>query len=131
MRGLLDALFERRDLLRLVDGGLVDNLPARPVWALGHAGAAGTRNVFVLGLEGFAPKLTQPLWYGLEQLAAQNVGRSRPFVHHLRSFQRVLSPAEVIPTEKALERAVQGGRAELLPDMPLIARLVRPFPPPG
>jgi hypothetical protein len=131
MRALLDALFERRDLFRLVDGGLVDNLPARPVWAMGHGGLAGTRNVFVLGLEGFAPKLAQPLWYGLEQLAAQNVSRSRPFVHHLRSFQRVLSPADVIPGEKALERAVQGGRAELLPDMPLIARLVRPYPAPG
>jgi predicted acylesterase/phospholipase RssA len=128
MRALLDALFERRDLLRLVDGGLVDNLPARPVWAMGHGGLAGTRNVFVLGLEGFAPKLTQPLWYGLEQLAAQNVGRSRPFVHHLRSFQRVLSPSDVIPDERALERAVQGGRTELLPDLPFVARMVRPFP---
>ncbi len=128
MHALLGDLFQRRDLFRLVDGGLVDNLPARPLWGLAQAGAIGTRNTFVLGLEGFGPKLSQPLWYALEQLAAQNVARSKPFVHLLRSYQRVLSPLEVVPGEAALKKAVQAGRAELLPDMPLVARLCRRFP---
>jgi predicted acylesterase/phospholipase RssA len=129
MHALLDELFRRRDLFRLVDGGLVDNLPARPIWGLAQAGAIGTRNTFVLGLEGFGPKLSQPLWYGLEQIAAQNVARSKPFVGLLRSYQRVLSPLEVVPGQAALRKAVQAGRSELLPDMPLVARLCRPFPP--
>ena len=128
MHALLGDLFRRRDLFRLVDGGLVDNLPARPIWGLAQAGAIGTRNTFVLGLEGFGPKLTQPLWYGLEQIAAQTVARSRPFVNLLRSYQRVLSPLEVVPGQRALKKAVQAGRSELLPDMPLLARLCRPFP---
>jgi predicted acylesterase/phospholipase RssA len=131
MHALLEAIFQRRDLFRLVDGGLVDNLPARPVWGLAQAGAIGTRNTFVLGLEGFGPKLSQPLWYGLEQIAAQTVARSRPFVSLLRSYQRVLSPLEVVPGEAALKRAVQAGRTELLPDMPLVARLCRPYPAPA
>ena len=130
MHALLDDLFRRRDLFRLVDGGLVDNLPARPLWGLAQAGAIGTRNTFLLGLEGFAPKLSQPLWYGLEQIAAQNVARSRPFVGLLRSYQRVLSPLEVVPGPGSLKKAVQAGRAELLPDMPLLARLCRPYPTP-
>jgi predicted acylesterase/phospholipase RssA len=128
MHRLLGELFQRRDLFRLVDGGLVDNLPARTVWGLAQAGTIGTRNALVLGLEGFGPKLTQPLWFGLEQLAAQNVARSRPFVHLLKSYQRVLSPMDVVPGERALARAIQAGKAELLPDMPLLARLCRPFP---
>jgi predicted acylesterase/phospholipase RssA len=131
MHRLLGELFQRRDLFRLVDGGLVDNLPARTAWGLSQTGALGTRNALVLGLEGFGPKLTQPLWFGLEQLAAQNVARSRPFVHLLKSYQRVLSPLEVVPGERTLARAVQAGKAELLPDMPLLARLCRPFPAPG
>ena len=130
MHALLDDLFRRRDLFRLVDGGLVDNLPARPLFGLAQAGAIGTRNTFVLGLEGFAPKLTHPLWYGLEQIAAQTTARSRPFVNLLRSYQRVLSPLEVVPGAGSLKKAVQAGRAELLPDMPLLARLCRPFPAP-
>jgi predicted acylesterase/phospholipase RssA len=129
MHALLGDLFQRRDLFRLVDGGLVDNLPARPVWGLAAAGAIGTRNTFVLALEGFGPRLTQPLWYGLQQIAAQNVARSKPFINLLRSYQRVLSPLEVVPREASLTRATQTGRTELLPDMPLVARLCRPFRP--
>jgi len=130
MHALLDDLFRRRDLFRLIDGGLVDNMPARPLWGLAQAGAIGTRNTFVLGLDGFAPKLSQPLWYGLEQIAAQSVARSRPYVNLLRSYQRVLSPLDVVPSAGSLRKAVQSGRAELLPDMPLVARLCRPYPAP-
>jgi len=128
MHALLRSLFERHDLFRLVDGGLVDNLPAREAWAVVQRGSIGTRNAFVLALEGFGPKITQPLWFGLEQLAAQNVARSRPFVHHLRSLQRVLSPLEVVPSEEELLRAIRAGKAELHPDMAFVARMCRPFP---
>jgi predicted acylesterase/phospholipase RssA len=129
MHVLLRALLERHDLFRLVDGGLVDNLPARAAWGVVQRGAVETRNAFVLALEGFGPKLTQPLWFGLEQLAAQNVARNRPFIHCHRSFQRVLSPLEVVPDEAQLQRAIQAGKAELHPDMPFIARMCRPFTP--
>jgi hypothetical protein len=107
----------------------VDNLPARAAWGAVQRGAIGTRNAFVLALEGFGPKLTQPLWYGLEQLAAQNVARNLDFVHHRRSFQRVLSPAEIVPSTRALQRAILAGKSELHPDMPFVARMCRPFRP--
>lgn len=128
MHRLLGALLERHDVVRLVDGGLVDLMPARAAWAAVQDGAVGTRNAFVLALEGFAPKLSQPLWYGLEQLSAQNVARNKPFAHHHRSFQRVLSPLEVVPDEGQLQRAIQAGKAELHPDMGFVARMCRPFP---
>lgn len=129
MHRLLGALLERHDVARLADGGLVDLLPARAAWETVQRGAIGTRNAFVLALEGFGPKLSQPLWYGLGQLAAPNVARNKPYVHHLRSFQRVLSPLEVVPDEAQVQRAVQAGKAELHPDMGLLARMCRPFPP--
>jgi hypothetical protein len=108
----------------------VDNLPARAAWGHAQQGAAGSRNCFVLAFEGFGPKLTQPLWFGLEQLAAQNVARSRPFVHHQKSFQKVLSPVEVLPSWPHVQRAIQAGKGELQPDMALVARMCRPYPPP-
>jgi hypothetical protein len=129
MHALLGALLARHDLFRLVDGGLVDNLPARAAWGAVQRGTTGGRNAFVIGLEGFGPKITQPLWYGLEQLAAQNVARNRPYIHLHRSFQRVLSPLEVVPDDAALQRAIQAGKAELHPDMPFVARMCRPFAP--
>jgi predicted acylesterase/phospholipase RssA len=131
MHALLEGLFRRHDLFRLVDGGLVDNLPARAAWGRVHRGAIGSRNAFVLSLEGFGPKLAQPLWFGLEQLAAQTVARNRPFAHHHRSFQKVLSPVEILPSAIQLQRAVQAAKAELTPDMALVARMCRPFPAPA
>ncbi|HET6412789.1 MAG TPA: patatin-like phospholipase family protein [Anaeromyxobacter sp.] len=127
MHALLDRLFLREDLFRLVDGGLVDNLPARAAWAAVEGGQIGSRNAFVLALEGFAPKLTQPLWYGLEQLAAASVAFNRPFIHLHRSFQRVLSPADIVPDALELKRAVNDGKAELHPDLPFLAHMVRKF----
>ncbi len=131
MHRLLRDLFVRHDLFRLVDGGLVDNLPARAAWSVVQRGVLGTRNAFVLALEGFGPKLSQPLWYGLEQLAAQNVARNRPFIHVAKSFQRVLSPVEIVPDQGALQRAIRSGKGELLPEMSLVARMCRPFPAPA
>jgi predicted acylesterase/phospholipase RssA len=128
MRGLLDELFRREDLFRLVDGGLVDNLPARAAWEAVQRGAVGSRNAFVLALEGFAPRLSQPLWYGLQQLAAGNVSWNLPFVDVHLSFQRVLSPADVVPAAADLRRVVNDGKAELHPLLPFLAHMVRPFP---
>ncbi len=127
MRAMLDALFRREDLFRLVDGGLVDNLPARAAWGAVQRGALGQRNAFVLALEGFGPKLSQPLWYGLQQLAAVNVAWNRPFTHLYRSFQRVLSPTDIVPDPEELRRAVNDGKTELHPDMTFLAHMVRPF----
>jgi len=129
MHAMLGRLFERHDLFRLVDGGITDNLPARVAWQEVQRGRLGSRNAFVLALEGFGPKLTQPLWYGLERLAAQNVARNLDFVHHRRSFRRVLSPAEVIPKPRHLGRAIRAGKSEMHPDMPFVARMCRPFRP--
>lgn len=128
MHDMLQNLFQKYGLFRLIDGGLVDNLPARTAWSHVQRGMIGTRNVLVLALDGFAPKLNQPFWYGLEQLAAQNVARNQPFIHVQKPFQRVLSPAEIVPAPSRLKKAIQAGKEELLPEMPLVARLCRPFP---
>jgi len=131
MHALLAELFRRHDLFRLVDGGISDNIPARAAWGKVQEGTLGTRNAFVLALDAFGPKITQPLWFGLEQLVAQNVARNRPFIHHHRSFSRVLSPVELVPGQRQLRKAIQWGKEQLLPDMPFVARMVRPFPPPA
>jgi predicted acylesterase/phospholipase RssA len=130
MQALLDALFERHGLARLLDGGLTDNLPAQAAREWVQRGAVGTRNALVYGLDAFAPKLRQPLWYGLEQIAAQGVARNRPYVHVHRPIQHVLSPLEVIPRAAQLERAVHAARAELQPDLPLLSRLCQRWSPP-
>jgi hypothetical protein len=128
MHALLGELFRKHDLFRLVDGGISDNVPARAAWGLVQDGMLGTRNAFVLALDAFGPKITQPMWFGLEQLVAQNVARNRPFIHHQVSFDKVLSPVELIPSPRQVEKAIQWGKQRLMPDMALVARMCRPFP---
>lgn len=128
MHGILGGLFEKHDIFRLMDGGIADNVPAKAAWAAVQDGMIQTRNAFILAFDAFAPKLSQPLWFAIEQLVQQNVARNLPFVHHYKSFQQVLSPLELVPSADHLRRATQWGKQELLPDMPLVARMCRPFP---
>jgi predicted acylesterase/phospholipase RssA len=129
MHALLAEIFRRHDLFRLVDGGISDNVPARAAWAKVQEGVLGTRNAFVLAFDAFGPKITQPLWFGLEQLVAQNVARNRPFIHVHHVFSKALSPVELVPRARQLQKAIAWGREELLPEMPLVARMCRRFPP--
>src|SRR5207237_5895916 len=59
MRELLDGLLERHDLLRLCDGGVVDNVPVRTAWQ--HVHRAGLppdapRHAGPLALVGLPPR---------------------------------------------------------------------------
>src|SRR5204862_6028676 len=98
MRGLLDQLVEEREVLRFVDGGLVDNLPAKAAWRAVHKGRIGTRNAFILALNGFSMKLSTPLWLMLERVAEVNVSRNRPWAHLVHDFPRTLGPLVIVPT---------------------------------
>ena len=99
MRGLLDELFERHGISSgwSTAGWSTTCRPARRGGgAARRDGARATPSSW--RSRGSRPSSRQPLWFGLEQLAAQNVARNRPFVHLYRSFQRVLSPLDVVPT---------------------------------
>jgi predicted acylesterase/phospholipase RssA len=125
---MVSGLFEARGISRFVDGGLVDNVPSRAAWRAVHKGQIGTRNAFILALNGFSMKLRTPLWLPLERIAEINVARSRPFAHLQHDFRRTLSPLVIVPTVEQLLEAVQIGREGLAWDMPLIARLLAPLP---
>ena len=125
---LLGSLLEQRQVVRFVDGGLVDNLPAKVAWRAVHRGAIGTRNALVLALNGFARRLNTPLWLPLQQLAALNVSRQLPYAHVVQHFQRTLSPLDVVPRVELLLQAMELGRNQLEPQRPLITRLLAPLP---
>jgi predicted acylesterase/phospholipase RssA len=129
MRGLLDNLFETRGLFRLVDGGLTDNLPVKAAWKAVQKGLIGTRNVMIVALNGFSPKLSTPLWLPLQRLAMMNVSPNLAYAHLHRAFRRTLSPLELIPTPEQALLAAELGRKQMAGDMPFIARMMAPLPP--
>lgn len=128
MSDLLDTLFARRDIFRLVDGGLVDNVPAQAAWRAVQRGTLDTRNVFVLALDGFAPKLTTPMWLPLQRIVANRIQESLSFAHHYVPFVRPLSPLDLVPSVRNALNVLERGRQEMLGQMPFIARMLKPLP---
>lgn len=129
MHQLLQHLMQERDLVRLVDGGITDNVPARAAWRAVHQGRIGTRNAFVMALDGFAPKLHTPIWLPLQQVAQRNVERNLPYAHFVHRFARSLSPLELVPAVDDMLHVAKQARAELLPHAAFIRRMMARLPP--
>lgn len=128
MHNLISGILEARGISRLVDGGLVDNLPAKAAWRAVHKGQIGTRNAFILALNGFAMKWSTPLWLPLERLAEINVAKSRPWAHLVHDFKKTLAPLVIVPSVDEILTALTLGREALAWQMPLIARMLAPLP---
>ena len=129
MHGLLGGMLAQHGVARLIDGGLVDNLPAKAAWKAVARGRIGTRNAFILALDGFAPRLTTPFWLPLQRLAAMTVAPNLPYAHHVRRFSRTLSPLDVVPSVELASRALEYGRKALAEDIPFLRRVLTPLPP--
>ena len=135
MTGLVTELLRQEGVFRLVDGGLVDNLPAREAWRAVQDGAVvGERDPFVLALDAFAPQLTTRhlLFLPLMRIASENSRSGREQSHLVISFKGVLSPLSVVPSPSEFLRAVDNGKREMAPHVPLIRKMIGPIPdPPG
>jgi len=128
MHSLLDGLLAQHHVARLIDGGLVDNLPAKAAWKAVARGRIGTRNTFILALDGFAPRLATPFWLPLQRLAAMTVAPNVPYAHLVKRFSRTLSPLEVVPSVELASKALHFGRKAMAEDMPLVCRMLTPLP---
>jgi predicted acylesterase/phospholipase RssA len=132
MHELLAGLMARHDLIRLCDGGVIDNVPVRTAWRhvqrLGLAGS-GSRNAVVLALDCFAPRLLTPLWFPLQSIAAPSVVRNRPYAHLYKAFRHTLSPLALLPAQRALSGIISSAKEELLSELPVLQRLLAPIPP--
>lgn len=131
---LVTELMKREGVFRLVDGGLVDNLPAREAWRMVQDGVVGDRDPFVLSLDAFSPQLTARhlLFLPLMRIAAENSKSGRAQSHLVVTFKGVLSPLAVVPSPSEFVYAVENGKREMAPHLPLIRKMIGPIPdPPG
>lgn len=135
MTALVTEMMRQEGVFRLVDGGLADNLPAGEAWRAVHDGAVvGERDPFVLALDAFAPQLTTRhlLFLPLMRIAAENSRAGREHSHLVITFKGVLSPLAVVPSPSEFLRAVENGKREMAPYVPLIRKMIGPIPdPPG
>lgn len=131
MISLLQSLLEREGVLRLIDGGFVDNLPTRAVLDAVELGEAEAYDPFVLALDSFCPSLTRNwLFYPLMRFAMENSREGHELAHLSIRFKRVLSPVNFIPALESFHQAVSDGVEEIEPYLKFIKKILSKIPDP-
>jgi predicted acylesterase/phospholipase RssA len=128
---LVRSLFEKEHIIRLIDGGFVDNLPAREAIRAIAQGVSDSYDPFVISLDGFTPGLNRHiLFYPLMRFAVENSRDGHSVSHLSVVFKNVLSPINIVPTHETLRFAMKNGYLEFLPHITFIRKMVGPIPEP-
>ena len=120
MKHLLDQLYGEYGITRLTEGGIVNNLPARPVYQEVMKGRITRRNAFVLALDCFAPTPSSVLWLPVQQVVRSNVAANCRFANHYFPLTRRLSPMNLVPSVDQLLDSMRWTRESLEDQMPFI-----------
>lgn len=127
MKSLLDALYSSYGITRLTEGGLVNNLPARPAYAEVMAGRIVRRNPFVLALDCFSPRPRSFAWLALQQVVRPNVKANLPYTNLVFCLDRTLSPVNLVPNVDQIFDAMRWTMQELEPQIPFIREVCGGF----
>lgn len=131
MISLMNNLFLREGIIRLIDGGFVDNLPAKESIRAIENGVADGYDPFVLSLDGFMPKFNHHIiFYPLMRFAQENSKEGHELSHLVINFKHVLSPINILPTKDTLHFAIHHGQEEFLSYLPFIRKMIGPIPDP-
>ena len=125
MKALLDNLYATHGITRLVEGGIVNNVPVRPAYAQVHAGRIVRRNAYYLALDCFAPRARTALFLPVQQIVKPNVTRNVAFANDYLALNKTLNPLNLVPTIDDVMQAQQWAIDELEPRMATIEASVR------
>jgi predicted acylesterase/phospholipase RssA len=132
MVSLVQTLLDREGVARLLDGGFVDNMPAKAALDAVDMGACEGFDPFVLALDSFSPTLSRNwLFYPLMRFAMENSREGHALSHLSIRFKGVLSPVHFVPTVESFHQAVQNGHGEITPHLRYIRKMIGPIPDPS
>ncbi len=132
--GPLEALFERHQLLRLCDGGVVNNVPSKVAWESVQRGSIGTRNANIMAFDAFAPLSTgrNLIWIPIQQIARPAVMANMPYASFHKTFRTPPSPLQILVNSYSkLKLIIQKAHDELEGDVPFIRESMKELPPYG
>ena len=132
--GPLDAVFDRHRLLRLCDGGVVNNVPSQVAWESVQSGSVGSRNVHIMSFDVFAPVTTgrNMVFIPVQQIARPAVVANRPYSDYHKTYKRSPSPLQImVNSYTKLKRIVEQAREQLAEDVPYLKKAMETLPPYG
>lgn len=130
----LEAIFERDKLLRLCDGGVINNVPSQVAWDSVQSGSIGTRNAHIAAFDAFAPvtRGRNLIWIPIQQIARPAVVANRPYSDYHKTFRNPPNPLQVIINSYSkLKAVIQSARSELDEDAGYLERSLEQLPPYG
>lgn len=131
MIALVTNLFEREQIIRLIDGGFVDNLPVVEANNAVEAGECDGYDPFSIALDGFSPGINRHiLFYPVMRFAQENSKEGHEAAHLSIIFKDVLSPINLVPTKETLSYVLRNGYSKIAPHIPFIRKMVGPIPDP-
>jgi predicted acylesterase/phospholipase RssA len=129
MHGLLQTLLREQGVSRLIDGGVVANVPSRIAWEQVQRGDIGTRNAFILAMDCFTPQLVRNLVaHPIQRLVRPQVQAHSVYAGFTKNFLQVLSPLELVPPPEKIAQAVRNGYQELAHERRFLREMMRPIP---
>jgi predicted acylesterase/phospholipase RssA len=132
MIALVNNLFAKEGVFRLIDGGFVDNLPMQEAINAVADGHCDGYDPFALSLDSFSPGFNRHMFfYPLMRFAMENSREGHAISDLTVFFKEVLSPINLVPTKETLQYAIDHGRREFAPHLPFIRKMVGPIPDPG
>ena len=123
MNQLLDKLYSEYGITRLGEGGLVNNVPAKPAYQAVMNGVIKNRNPFVLALDCFSPQSTSLMWYPIQQLVARNVRANMPYMDQYIALHKRLMAINVVPDVEQMSKAMNWTISECTLHMPFVSRM--------
>ncbi|AEV76621.1 putative esterase of the alpha-beta hydrolase superfamily [Mycolicibacterium rhodesiae NBB3] len=125
---ILDALCDDKDVSALVDGGAASNVPVELAWKRVRDGRLGTRNACYLAFDCFHPQWDpRHLWLvPIAQAVQLQMVRNAPYADHLVRFSPTLSPANLAPSARSIDRACAWGRKSVDKAIPVTTALLQP-----
>jgi predicted acylesterase/phospholipase RssA len=129
MHRLMGQLYSEYGITRLVEGGIVNNVPVKVGFQSAMEGRLdGHRNVFILGVDCFAPRLGSVMFYPVQQLVRGNVLKNKPYANTWVSFSKTLNALNLVPKADQIYEAGQWAMEDLMPSIPVIEAIFKPIP---
>jgi hypothetical protein len=126
---VLDRVFDEHGLAALVDGALVELIPARRAWQTLEDGRIGTRNSWIVAMDALvAAGGRNRLLLPAQRVLAATLQRDRPWWDLYVPFRDTPFVLDIVPRPPLLRRAAESGQKEMAEAVRILRTGTAPLP---
>ncbi len=128
-REIISRIFKTRGLYRLADGGLASNVPVRAAYTAVRQHRVEHENVYILGLDVFAPQPSDGVFFPLQKIANENAKMDAGYSDSFVRLKYLLSPMNLVPSLVKMRWLNDKFKKTFAPEMKIIQYALKPLVP--